>query len=309
MNPGILTSGYRPPPMPYGLLGAPSPVPVPDQITHPEAADWAARVITNGGSVSGVTLAAVSNFCRAIDQAGIRDRFMRANLYCGNGLAACLVPLYRSRSPLALPLGNPTDINVNYVSGDYTETGTSGGLGPSGTNSTKYLRTGIDPTGLRLNNTDTHISWYSRAQLTSSGRWAAADNRTGSTRAWEAVFFGQFSAFYYRSGGGSNSGIENVTWSGANRSGHGIAQRSQAGGVLYRNGLNFNVASTVTDANAFDLSTGEFFVGARQLNGTADNFMTGVFQSYSLGLAFTDAQALAYYNALQAFQRALGRHL
>ncbi len=28
MNPGILTSGYAPPPMPYGLLGTPTPVPM-----------------------------------------------------------------------------------------------------------------------------------------------------------------------------------------------------------------------------------------------------------------------------------------
>ncbi len=31
MNPGILTSGYAPPPMPYGLLGAPQPAPTIDR--------------------------------------------------------------------------------------------------------------------------------------------------------------------------------------------------------------------------------------------------------------------------------------
>lgn len=55
---------------------------------HPEAQDWRNRVITNGGTVSGSTLTAVSNFCRSIDAAGLRDRFYRLNLFCGTGLSA-----------------------------------------------------------------------------------------------------------------------------------------------------------------------------------------------------------------------------
>lgn len=65
----------------------------PRQTTHPEAAAWAARVVDNG-STAGTSLAAVSKFCRAIDAAGIRDRFYRLNLFCGSNLNAALVPLY-----------------------------------------------------------------------------------------------------------------------------------------------------------------------------------------------------------------------
>ena len=72
---------------------------------HPEAVAWRDAVVDNGGSVSGATLAAVSDFCNAIDAAGIRDRFYRLNLFAGTGLNAALVPLYRGPTYLADPLG------------------------------------------------------------------------------------------------------------------------------------------------------------------------------------------------------------
>jgi hypothetical protein len=73
---------------------------------HPEAVAWRDAVVDNGGSVSGATLAAVSDFCNAIDAAGIRDRFYRLNLFAGTGLNAALVPLYRGPTYLADPLGS-----------------------------------------------------------------------------------------------------------------------------------------------------------------------------------------------------------
>ena len=50
---------------------------------HHEAIDWATRASANGGLISTTTIRAVSEFCRAIDSAGIRDRFLRLNLSAG----------------------------------------------------------------------------------------------------------------------------------------------------------------------------------------------------------------------------------
>ena len=61
-----------------------------------DAADWIRRVEANGGTVSTSTANAVTDFCNAIDAAGIRDRFYRLNLFCGTGLNAALVPLFRT---------------------------------------------------------------------------------------------------------------------------------------------------------------------------------------------------------------------
>ena len=62
MNPGILTSGYRPPPMPYGLLGSPRAVPTIDSFgfdprSIPSLGMWydasvASSVTLNGSNVS-----------------------------------------------------------------------------------------------------------------------------------------------------------------------------------------------------------------------------------------------------------------
>ena len=111
---------------------------------HPEAAAWRSAVVANGGSVSGSTMKAVSTFCAAIDSAGIRDRFYRLNLFAGTGLSACLVPLYRGQSRTGTQYGNITDTNANFVSGDYVETGATGGLKGLRT-STKRLNTGLAP--------------------------------------------------------------------------------------------------------------------------------------------------------------------
>ena len=149
MNPGILTSGHAPPPMPYGLLGSPSVSQLPDQCWHTEAATWRRRVISNGGTVSQQTMAAVDQFCRAIDSAGLRDRFLRLNLFCGTGLEAALVPLYIGER-IGISRGNATDTNNNFVAVDYRERGLSAGL--IGNGSTKFLGTGLPGNSIRAPN-------------------------------------------------------------------------------------------------------------------------------------------------------------
>ncbi len=103
-------------------------------VWNADAADWIKRVEANSGSVSTATANAVTNFCNAIDAAGIRGKFYRLNLFCGTGLNACLVPLYRGPSLSGTQYGNATETNNGpFVSGDYVETGTGGGLLGNGT--------------------------------------------------------------------------------------------------------------------------------------------------------------------------------
>lgn len=276
---------------------------------HPEALGWRTRVIANGGSVSATTFTAVETFCRAIDTAGIRDRFFRLNLFAGTGLAAALVPLYRGQSLGGTQFGNTADTNINFVSGDYTETGTSGGLNSGASNSTKYLQSGFNAFNAGLSHNNSHISWYSRSQITANATISGGYASVGGVNiTWQVLAFGGINLMYYRSGGDSNSGIEAVSWSGANRSGHGIAQRNSGGGVLYRNGTNLNVTSTTTNANTWTGSFGQQYVYARQINGGADQYFAGNLQGYSLGLALTNAQASAFSSAMIAFQTALSRN-
>lgn len=275
---------------------------------HPDALDWAARVTTNGGSVGSSTLAAVSAFCRAIDSSGLRDRFFRLNLFCGNSdasLNAVRTPLYRGPSRTGTQYGNTTDVNSGLVEGDYTETGTGGGLN-GGT--AKHLQTGFQPNAAGISAFDTHMAIYSSAQITTNANAVGG----GPSAAWQLLPFGGLNQIFYRSGGGSNAGLEGAAWSGANRSGLIMAVRSASNASrLYRNGSDLGVTATTTNTTVWTTNdVPALYIFARNNTGTADQMgFTGKLQAYSLGLSMNDAQAAAYHTAMQAFQTALGRQL
>jgi hypothetical protein len=276
--------------------------------SHPEALAWRDAVVANSGAVSASTMTAVTTFCRAIDSAGLRDRFYRLNLFCGTGLEAVLVPLYRGPSRTGTQYGNTADTNANFVLADYVETGSSGGL--TGNGSTKRLATGFDPVTAGIVNTDTHMSWYSRAAITANNCPAGAFGGGAPGATWQTLAFGGVSQLYYRSGGATNSGIEAAAWSGANRSGHIITMRNGSDAKAYRQGTDLGLAVTVSNVNTWaSVSPGALFVFARNNVGTADQFLAATLQGYSLGLSMTAPQASAYSTAMQAFQTALGRQL
>jgi hypothetical protein len=265
---------------------------------HPEAAAWKTAVVANGGSVSGTTLSAVDKFCKAIDTAGIRDRFYRLNLFCGTGLNACLVPLYRGPSRSGTQYGNTTDTNLNFVSGDYTETGSTGGLN-SGSNSTKYLRPGIAPSDIAATPWNNHVAVYSRDLMATNSQFIGANSYS---------FFPGYSAgtrVYYRTVG-SNSGLEGTLTTG---SGHLVAVRTSATvAALYRNGSA--VSSTATDNGTTAADTNKLIIfGQGTTTETPAAYFSGRIQAYSLGVSMTASQASSYYTALQTLQTTLGRNL
>lgn len=279
---------------------------------HPEAQDWRNRVIANGGTVSGSTLKAVSDFCRSIDAAGIRSLFFRVNLFCGNSdasLNAVRTPLYRGPSRTGTQWGNATDVNSGLVEGDYAETGTGGGLN-GGT--AKHLQTGFQPNAAGISAFDTHMAIYSRAQITTNASVIGGFGGGVNQSTWQMLPFGGLNQMFYRSGGASNAGLEGAAWSGANRSGLIMAVRSASNASrLYRNGSDLGVTATTTNTNVWTTAdVAALYVFGRNNSGTADQMgFTGKLQAYSLGLSMNDAQAAAYHAAMQAFQTALGRQL
>lgn len=265
---------------------------------HPEAAAWRTAVVANGGSVSSTTLKAVAAFCKAIDEAGIRDRFYRLNLFAGTGLSACLVPLYRGQSRTGTQYGNTTDTNNGpFVSGDYAETGASGGLKG---NASKYLDTGL--AGTTFSAGDRHCSAYWNANATLTGNRAFIGNTdTTSTTAW-------FDIHSRHTNAGSEAQLtQNYGLSHTSANRHQLAQYIGAtSAVSYSDGGDkktrdaFPLGSpTASSTNWFVFSLNpSLFGGVR----TDARICT-----YSIGLSMTDANALAFYNAVHAFQTALTR--
>ena len=260
---------------------------------HPEAADWANRVRTNGGTVSGSTLNHVSRFCRQIDAAGIRDKFYRLNLFCGTGLNACLVPLYRGPSLGGTQYGNVTDTNNGpFVSGDYAETGASGGL--QGNGSSKRLDTGLS--GSELSPGNRHLSAYEIVNATTtyspallSGNALATMHGLGPWTSADTIAYRTFNAVAGNITAAKNTGY----WLGNDT--------STTASVLYRNGSS---VASATGQNAGGSGNTEYSIFGRP-----GEYSEARIGGYTIGISITAEQVLSLYNAMQVFQTALGRNV
>jgi hypothetical protein len=180
--------------------------------------------------------------------------------------------------------------------GDYA---TTGGLTGG---SSKYLDTGFATNVLSAGNR--HIAAYERVRPgatfnTFIGSEAAAGanqhvfsigyNGSGTT-----VQFG-YGAFSPNLSAATTSAVG--LWLGVNTPSN--------TGLIYRNGVQ---DSTATQSSATPEASNIFvFALNRASTPAATSYYTGTLGGYTIGLAMTAAQALAYYNAMQAFQSALNR--
>lgn len=292
--------------MPYGLLGLPSPIAMPDQTWHPEAADWYRRVSLNGGTVSLATMRAVSKFCTDIDAAGLRDRFFRLSLMAGSNLSSCLVPLYRGPFPSGTQYGNASDTNNNFVSGDYVETGQTGGL--KGDGSTKYLDTGFVCTTLPFCNA--HLSAYIRTAA-SSGTYSPIVAAFQPPNNLEEFAI-------YSNGGTVNSQAYYSDDNTAN--GYVVSAANNPTGFFlgtavsvpdrrcYLSGAQ-SISTTTTAPSRTNYPNFSLFVLCRNTNGGgAQRFNNARVCGYSIGLGLRPPQVSLFNTAMQTFQASLGRN-
>lgn len=268
---------------------------------HPEAAAWRSAVVANGGSVSASTMKAVNTFCAAIDAAGIRDRFYRLNLFCGDNLNAALVPLYRGPTFGGTTYGYVTDTNNNFVSGDYSE---NTGLIGNGTN--KGLATGLVRSAIsgdasvhsgvfvHTSGTGTFRTYVGYALNAGAFRTQQVQARNPATVAMsianDAVSLGETATAAYSDGDlliGCISGVG----AGLNR--------------LYRNGSSVSTG-VGRDTSGDTIEYGVFSLYRSHVAQLA-NHSNGRLGGYTLGLNLTDAESAAYAAIWDTFLKALGR--
>ena len=274
----------------------------PRQNLHPDAASWASRVVANGGSV-GSSLPAVNTFCKAIAAAGIRDRFYRLNLFCGNSdatLAAVRTPLYRGPSLSGTQYGNTTDTNANFVAADYSEAS-----GLKGNASTKYLDTGLAMTFLGTNQVHMFVSFNPEAaelkallaaRINLAASMAIEGNYNGTTA--NRPRFALFSSGAQPTD--NCSPITGRTQYLVNYDG------SQPVLVLGRN-VSLNNANNAGAYSGTNTESFLVFAGTQTGTGVTAHSAQRI-DAYSVGAAFaSDAQRTAFHNAMAAFRTALGR--
>lgn len=276
------------------------------QVSNADAQDWVNRVYANGGTVSSTTASAVNTFCNAINAAGIRDRFYRLNLFCGTGLSACLVPLYRGPSLGGTQYGGTIDTNTGpFVSGDYNEN-----AGLQSLTSTKYLNTGLATDAMPASVYESmHLSaWHGQTSAGVSNQQLIGVYN-GTTDRWSVnIGLSTVSAMPDQARlGKANTLSSTTTIQGSRPSAFLLATRTSSTNlVLYRNAVSDGVLTTSTTGIAS--SSLPFFVFRANLSGT-DFGDPGVcaLRMYSIGDDMTQEQVTGFHAALSAFNAALGR--
>lgn len=284
----------------------------PRQTIHPEAADWANRVRTNGGTVSGTTLSAVDRFVKAIHAAGIRDRFYRLNLFCGTSdasLNAVRTPLFRGQSLGGTQFGNAIDTNNSFVQGDYAEND-----GLLGNSTTKWLNTGFTADTAGLTAASFHMSsvWPSYSHPANSPYYPIAIiNAAANIRFWlvanssvaptteVATFLGasgtNFAAKQVAAANGA--AISGGLW---------VTSRTSTTSLRLYNGASEQASNTTTlsDTSVPTLPMGVF----ARWNGTSTFGHAAMrLRGYSVGLGLTAQQVSDFNAAMATLQTALGR--
>lgn len=247
------------------------------------------RINANGGSIQAASLEAVDIFVRACQSAGIWSKFYDVGVFVGNDLTSALVKL------VVGPGGQQTLTNMNFVSGDYTETGATGGLSSVGS---KFLNTGVALTALP---DAAHLSFYLQEDVSAAGNRSMIGALTATDQFWI--------------GGLNPASTADFRW-GA------VATASTAGGLvkgfytgvresvsslkLYRDGALANSNSTTITVTRPALNA---YVFGWNSQGAAAASLVGRGSFYSMGSNLDATEVMALKNAVVALQTALGRNV
>jgi hypothetical protein len=173
--------------------------------------------------------------------------------------------------------------------------------GYQGDGASSYLTTGFTPSSAvspKYVQNSAHLSVWSRTDVESSGVIMGA--RTGAfsnqaliqPRVTGSVLVGRIN----QNGNGANL-------TNGNSSGHIISNRTDSANRKgFRNGVSLGSLAEATNA----VPTAAIFVGAYSDNGTPGGFGTWQIAASSIGASLSDAEALAFYNALQTYMTAVG---
>lgn len=277
-----------------------SPITNAPRVLNPDAQNWVDRVYVNSGTVSQACANAHNTFCDGIDAGGLRAYMYRFSFLTGTQLTAGLTPLYRGPAYGGTTYGNITDTNVNFVSGDFNEVGSSSGF--KGNRTSKYLRTGL------LNTV-----WANTNQMAYGYGYRTA----ASTDANEQFLGNVYDAT-------SNVGSQAICipanrWSGgfgqphisSNNAGDLVSPGALAVGDIistwpkfYRNGVVSGQTATVSQV---PVGNYEFPLFCMNNQGS---FMLGSdsrLNWYFFGAVMSEAQAQALTTLIQAFNTTMGR--
>jgi len=276
-------------------------------------ADWVARAIANGGTVSGTTSAAVNAFVSSSITAGIWSKLVRVNLICGSYDAAL--------TPLKVGGGFGKEVEGGLASSTYyTETGINGGIAPyptqgTGHPTTKWYDTGWIPDA-HLTPGDVHIGIYNNGMGLTSSEYrvpigASSTAGTGGDSRRLQIDGNPFNGYTIRTylGVGYQTNSDFNLGSGGLR-GHYMA--TILGGATLSQVLNGVAYPGNPDpiAGPGQLADQTIFLGANHAPTLDSQYACScTIAGYHIGHGLTQAECNTLSQAMLTFQQALGRYI
>jgi hypothetical protein len=175
---------------------------------------------------------------------------------------------------------------------------TSNGYQPNGVNG--YANTFLIPS-TSLTSSNNHLSIYNRTNTI--GNFVDMGSYSAGSPFFYCLFYSRASSDSFLLANGSNTfpSVANTNSEGM----YIISKLSAANTSAYKNNTKIINAA----ASGTGISTQQIFIGAANNGGTAGNFSNREIAFSSIGDGLTDAEALAYYNAVQTYQTTLGRQV
>ena len=270
----------------------------PRQTIHPEAASWAARVVANGGTV-GASLSAVSNFCKAIDSAGLRSKLLRVNLMCGGNLNAVLVPLYRATSFGGSPLGEAIDLNTNFIDAHYAENS-----GLVGNASNRRLNTGLNRSTLG-GTVHAGCFVFTRGGASFRTYFGVEKQATAFDRFYMAVAGDATKAVWASNGPAATGQTADIAHADKDFLLGSVVGVGAGQNTLYINGTSVATASGIDSTSI--VSPIHIFTFFRASDSSYNAHTDARIGGYTFGSSLSAGEALAYSNIWGTFLKALGR--
>lgn len=264
---------------------------IPIKRYNPETLDYRDRIIANGGTISDASVDAIEKFVQDCKNALVWDKLLEVAPFAGTNLNAALVKL-------VYPAGVPGVItNVNFVAGDYTETGANGGL--LGDGATKYLNTGFNAQTYLPDNA--HLSFYLREDVSAAGNRGLLGTISGTDQYW----LGSLTP-------ASQVNVRlaqtvSATLAAPMDKGFYIGTRTSLSQLrLYKKGA---LAAADTTAVVHARPNLSMYAFGWNAGGIAGGYVPARGSFYSIGQALNATEAAALYDAVQTLQRNLNRDI
>lgn len=250
---------------------------------------WNERVIANGGTTDLTISVALDQFDR--DISAFRDKIFRLNFFIGADLNSVIIPFYYNLDNSSTPLGNSTDVNNNFVSGDYSTT-----TGLLGNGSTKYLATGFNPnsvTQMDLNSAGVVV--FTHTADAGDYEDVATTDGTNSTRINPFI------------GATSTRGIVHASTThdrtnSGNAGFYAVIRQASTTTKTYEAGVQIGLTSAVASVAKPNSEINIFRRG-----GTGVSYSPRRLKGYAITAGLTDSEVLLLYQAWVRFHTSVGR--